>query len=358
MGYDPNAPRQGMGWSNEVVAAALPKRDTNTKTTVLWATTETMKHVGFIAADTELNLVVPLRDPRTRTMSYYLWRKWRYPTTSSARPDTGTLLEYYEKGVKKLNNMLERFVSKQHKAGALFYLHSTMLQDQDLVLKQFADMLNLRRLVDSEQEYVDLIAKIKTRLPEALEIPEAAESSGANVTTSGRVHRRLAGRRHLVAAGSGGESNGAPSAHSRLGKVRNEDAKEEAKSLCEWAGKATVRKMDKVLYGDGSMTYKYAAALFPMPASVHCEEDGSELDAAKNTKGGVPRLIGRFAQDSRGRVPAAAAGVSTEGGSAKESATGTDGGVKWRWAWYAAMAVAMSAAVVGVPLYVKRRGSQ
>ena len=103
--------------------------------------------------------------------------------------------------------MLERFVSKQHKAGALFYLHSTMLRDQDLVLKQFADMLNLRRLVDSEQEYVDLIENIKTRLPEALEILEAAESAGANVTTSGRVRRRWGRRRRLKAAGSGGEGN-------------------------------------------------------------------------------------------------------------------------------------------------------
>ena len=178
------------------------------------------------------------------------------------------------KGVKKLNNMLERLVSGEHKAGALFYLHATMLEDQDLVLRQFADMLGVRRLVDTDQAYDDLVGRIWDQLPEALEV--------ANATSTGRFRRRHRHHRRRL--------SGVPSAHSRLGKVRNNDALEEVRSMCEWAGKATVVRMDKFLYGDGSMTFKYSAALFPQPASIHCEEDGSTLDA--DEAGGSPKKIG------------------------------------------------------------------
>ena len=343
-GYDPNAPRVGMGWSNEVVAAAVPKPGTGTKTTVMWATTETMKHVGFIAADAEVNLVVPLRDPRTRTMSYYLWRKWRYQ--EAARPGTVALLDYYEKGVKKLNNMLERFVNREHKAGVLLYLHSTMLEDQDLVLRQFADMLGMRRLVDTDQAYDDLVARIWDQLPEALEVPNATSAERLRR----RHHRSRRRRSRRLAEDGAAGATGVSSAHSRLGKVRNEDALEEVRSMCEWAGKTTVEKMDKFLYADGSMTFKYAAALFPLPASTHCK-DGGVLDM--DDAGEAPKNAGAgSAADARPDFQAVTHPHALAHSAPDRGGGGGEGSAAW--VQYSAVVGVVGAVAVAVQFFRRR----
>ena len=195
-----------------------------------------------------------------------------------------------------------------------------MLQDQRLVMRQFADALALRRLVDSDEAYEDLVSRIAHQLPDALEVPPA----------SGRRRDRPR-RRRLASA--------APSAHSRLGKVRNEDALDEVRSMCKWAGQATVSRMDRFLYGDGSAAapWKYAAALYPTPASEHCEGGNSSAAHVTSRVGlGVEgsKAGGEAGRaESVGRAQASSirdAGESAGGGGADGDGPGeTETGVPW-----------------------------
>ena len=184
----------------------------------------------------DLNFIVPLRDPRMIVMSYANWRVWKLNDHSFACPAASWMQDYFEKAAKRVNTMLMRAYERQHRAGVLFYLQTTMLEYQPEVARQFAEYLRV------------------------LPAPVAHEGEGAQEQDSSLFAAILQDLPRALEE----EVSTLPS--SRLGTVAHKSSEEEEMHLCEWAGGGAVAAMDAFLH-TGQLPY--AAALFP--ASIDCD---------------------------------------------------------------------------------------